>query len=102
MLPDGMHDGIRSAVFPPRAVDDLIPAALCREADGGIGNPGNVVRMRVLVHVMVHIIDGLFTVRISEQLTKAVGQNERDGPLIDKLIDGKGLTQAFQRRPFFS
>ena len=101
MLPDGMHNGIGRAVLPPRAIDHLIPAALCSKLNGGIGDPGGVIRMRILVHVMIHIIDGFFTIRISQQLTKAVGQNERDNPLINKLIDGKGLTQAFQRRLFF-
>ena len=101
MLAHGVHDNIPRAVLFPRPVNGFILATFCCKTGRCVCDPGNVIRVRVLVHVMVHVIDGIVAVRIAEEVAKTVRQKDCDDPLINELVDSKGLFQFFQSSAFF-
>ena len=96
MLADGVDHGvIRAALLVP-AIDHLQRAALGQKFYRGIGDPGCVVGMNVLVQAILHIMISLRLVRISEQRAEALGKKNGDHAHIDKLEDGEGLLQSLQ------
>ena len=96
MLADGVDHGvIRAALLVP-AIDHLQRAALGHKFYRGVGDPGCVVGMNVLVQAILHIMISLRLVRISEQRAEAIRKKNGDHAHIDKLEDGEGLLQSLQ------
>jgi hypothetical protein len=71
-------------------------ASLRGEAKRGIGNPGSVIRMRVPVHVVVHVKICLGTIIVPKQLAESVRKDKSSHTFVDELVNGKRLSQAFQ------
>ena len=78
------------AARDPRPIAHVIAPAFGCKVHGGVRDAGDVVRVGVLVHVVIHVVVGLRPVRITEQLAKAVRQYERDDAPVHELIDRKG------------
>ena len=96
MLPVGVDHPVIGTVFGFCPVQYLIPAALCRKPVRLIGDPRDVIRIRVFIHIMIHVIICLGTVLIAEQPEKSVRKGKRNHPFIQKLINGKRNAQVFQ------
>ena len=95
MTAQSMNNPVSGPVFHGHPVDHIIQAALCRKAEGSICDPCPVVRMRILVHIVIHVIIRLRLVFIPEKLAEAFRKSKGRNPFIDKLIYGKRNLHAF-------
>ena len=91
MLALGVNDDVLLAVRQGFiAVNLVVLPALGGKAHGGVGHAGRVVRMGEAVHIVIHHIIGLRSVREPEHAAKTLGKRKRHHPFIHKLINGKG------------
>ena len=90
-----VNDPVSGAVFHSCTVDDLILAVLGREAERSVLYPCHIVRMRILVHIVIHVMICLRFVIIPEKLAEAVGERDGHDPFIYKLIYGKRHLHTF-------
>ena len=72
MFTAGMDDLIAAVIFRFCPVDDFILAAFGRKMQCCIGDPGHIIRMSILVHIIVHIINCFFTIFIAKQFQEAI------------------------------
>ena len=77
-------------------VDNVVSITLRGKANGCFGDAGNVIGMRIPVHIIIHVEIGLLAIFVAEYLAEAIRQNERRNALVDKLIYSKRLGQALQ------
>ena len=68
MLSERMDNVIFRVVVCSGPVNDVIIPTFARKAYGSICNPGHIVRMRIPVHVMFHVIVSPGTVFVPEYL----------------------------------
>ena len=71
------------------------------KATGGFLKPLQVIRMRVPVHVVIHVINGLAPAFVSQQPAKSVGNDQGNYPAFHLLIDSQRLAEPFQHCPCF-
>ena len=88
-----------AAVFRLRAVHDIVFPALGGKTEGGIGDAAHIVRMGRAVHIVIHDIIGLCPVLETEQVQKALRQDERNHPPVYELIDRQRNRCVFQAAP---
>ena len=81
----GMDDVVSVAFFGP--VDHIVGRFFRGKPESGAGDPRDIVRMGVPVHVMVHQVIG-FLPFVAEQPAEAFGKHEGGHPLIDELVNG--------------
>ena len=95
-----MDDPVAVAAGPD-AGDGFVDLRSRREAGGDLRDAGSVVRMDAEQHVVGELAVRPLPVLIAEQLAEAVGEDERNGPPVDELTDGKRRPHALQRGALF-